>query len=141
MILTVVRDILRASAAVRDRVDQGVNYPGIYADHGPQSVRGEYIVLQNVTGDNHYALTGEIGTQTSIIQVDCYSDRSEHAQSLFALVRNLLSGYSNTDIAEATIIGGLGSAPAAPADSSHKWTYRFSKDFQIFHYESVPTLT
>lgn len=141
MLLTAIRDILKASTAIRDRVDLGVRFPGVYADHGPQAVRGEYIVLQDVSGDHSYGLGGEIGTLATIVQVNCFSYKSEKAQSLFMLVRNRLSGYSDSVIAEATIIGGLGSSPAPPVDNSDKWIYRYSKDFQIFHYESVPTLT
>lgn len=142
MIHRTLRDILRDSAAIRDRVDKGTtNLGGIYADYAPEDERPEYIILTDVTTTHHYHLQNEANTRTSIIQVDCYSDRPDRAASLFELVRNLLSGRIDLDngIQAIWISGGLGSLPEPPEDKSGKWIDRYSKDFSVIHVTDVPT--
>lgn len=142
MITTTLRNILRGTAAIRDRVDKGAALPGIYASNAPAAEHGEYIVLTDVSGDHSYALSGEIGTRQSTIQVDCYAETGDRAYSLFELVRNRISGNpSDSAIDSCLIIGGLGSDATPPASKGERWIHRYSKDFLVTHFESVPTLT
>lgn len=142
MILQVLRDILRTSAAIKHRVDKSADLPGVYADNAPARETGEYILLTDVSGEHNYGLSGEVGTQQSTIQVDCYSSKACDAKSLFDLVRNRISGLGNhVTVCECIIVGGIGSDPQPPINKSDRWIHRYSKDFLVTHLESVPTLT
>ena len=138
MIERTLRDILKASDAVKNRVDGR-----IYAGNAPQGVRGECVVLDDVTDEHYYHLFNEADLRSSIVQVDCYAEKSYDARTLFEVIRNVLSGRQDLDnaIQSCTIVGGVGSIVEEPEDRSDRWFYRYSKDFQVMHVESVPTHT
>lgn len=142
MIHKTLRDILRGTAAIRDRVDNGANSPGIYADNAPRNnTCKEYIVLSDVSANHSYSLSGEIGIRETIVQCDCYAETPERAYTLFELIRDRISGNpGHADIDSCLIIGGLGADPTPAKGGQNTWVYRYSKDFQVFHFETIPSL-
>lgn len=147
MILRHVRDYLRDDAEIRDRVDGGTNYPGIYADSVPQGHQGECIVLQSVYVQHYYHLGGEAGVRESQVQVTCYSDNAARAESLSELVRDRLSGYrgsmgdqSPTTIKTCIITNDIGGSKESPADDSDKFIHAYTTEYKIIHTTTVPSL-
>jgi hypothetical protein len=134
-----IRDYLRDSAAIRDRVASRV-----YPNKAPAGTRGETIILTEVTATRQYSLTNEIDQRSVLLQVDCYSDQAYKSESLFDLVRNRLSGHRGT-AGSATIHGtriiGEGASVEQPADSSDQWIHRYRGDFEFFHGVTAPDHT
>lgn len=148
MIEQYLRDYLRDSAAVSDRVDQGSEYPGVYAGNVPQGHRGECIVLQAIIADHNYHLGGEVADRETIVQITTYSDNAARAYTLMELVRNRLSGYvgnlgdsDETLVKTCVIINDVGAGVETPADASDRWRHSYTCDYDIIHTTPVPTLT
>ena len=135
MVERTIRDMLRDTDSIRDRVAER-----IYGGNAPQGTYGECIIIRDVSGTHNYSLSGEIGTRQSVVQIDCYSDSSARAYDLCEMVRNRLSGRPGGDEIESCIIvGGARAADEAPSDKSDRWVHSYSLDFEVFHYEGIPT--
>jgi hypothetical protein len=146
MIEKYIRDYLRSVAAIRNRVDQGANYPGIYAGTVPMGHKGESIRLEDISAQRFYHLAGEAGVVQSVVQVTCYGENARRAFTLSELVRNRLSGYrgyagdSNETAIQSALIINESADQESPADASDRWIYSYTCDYQITHTTSIPTL-
>lgn len=143
MIEQSIRDLLRVSVTVRNRVDGHV-----FAGNIPHGVQGECVLLQDITSENFAGLAGEIGKAAAIVQVTCYAERSHEAFSLAEVVRNRISGYRGSAgaidpviIDSCLPIGGGGSGQETAVDSSDRWLHSYTRDYEVFFETSVPTLT
>lgn len=147
MILRHVRDYLRDDAEIRDRVDGGADYPGIYAGSVPQGHQGECIVLQSVYVQHNYQLGGEVSDRESQAQITCYSDNAARAESLSELVRDRLSGFrgsmgdkSPTTVKTCIILNDIGGDTENPTDDSDKFVHAYTTEYKIIHTTAVPSL-
>jgi hypothetical protein len=140
--------LLYESPNVRDRVATR-----IFAENAPEGTQGECIIVRNLSGSAEMHMQGETDCAMPTIQIDCYAESALRAESLWQLVRNRLSGYSGSvsvldseGIEQAVVVSEFalrrpGHIIDEPHDGSDKWTYRYSGDFEVFHSQSVPTLT
>lgn len=120
----------------------------IFPDVVPQKTAYPYINLSDVSGSPEYDLSGEIGTHTSIVTVDAWTDgtgRRAAAERFRDMILNMLSGYKgqlgegvwcNGCIAQRVNI--LASDPKGGSDEHRR---RASIDFQIIHTAAVPTFS
>ena len=139
-----VADHLKLSAAIVDAFSDRI-YPEII----PQEKRDAAcaIVINDLSNDPEYSLAGEVGTHTSVIQVDVWTDGKGgrgRANELGELVRNRLSGYRGTfgtGVYGTSHMIRNNTVAAPPLDGSDIHRRRVSMDFEIIHTASVPTLT
>jgi hypothetical protein len=140
-----IRDHLAASTNIYDAFSDR-----IYPDVIPQDKRDFEcaIVINDLSKTPEYSLIGEVGTHTTVVQINVWTDGSggkARANELAELVRNRLNGYRGTfgtgSYGTARFIGGGGSTAAPPADGSDMHRRRVSMDFEVIHTASVPTLT
>ena len=71
----------------------------IYVTRAPQGKPDPLVVLQRVSGDTPYALSGEVGTTETIVSVTAYASDPNgpfKAGELFAAIRNRISGYGGS---------------------------------------------
>jgi hypothetical protein len=93
------------------------------------------------------ALKGEVGTHTSIIQIDVWTDGTggkSKANELGELVRNRLNGYKGqfgTGVYGTARMIRNDSLASQPFDGSDNHRRRVSMDFKIIHSADVPTFT
>lgn len=148
MIYRILYKLLHDSEEVRNRVGTR-----IFAENAPESTQGACIILRNLSGRAESGLDGETDCAMPTLQLDCYDDSATKAESLFQRVRNRLSGYRGTvevldidnavtdiDVHEITLLRP-GMFIEEPRDASDRWSYRYSGDFEVYHEQSVPTLT
>lgn len=148
MIYRLLYKLLHDAAEVRNIVGAS-----IFAEHAPDSHRGPCIILRAISGEAHYHFGGESDCANPTVQIDCYGASSTAAHKLYQWVRNAISGYrgsvdvlddagslSPIVVSEISILRP-GALVEEPRDASDKWAYRWSADFQVFHSQSVPTLT
>lgn len=147
MTYRLIRKLLYDSPAVRSRVATR-----IFAENAPEKTIGECIIIRNLSGSAEMHMQGETDCAMPMVQIDCYAESPLRAESLWQLVRNRLSGYSgsvdllDSEGTEQTVVVSEfalrrpGMFIDEPRDSSDKWSYRYSADFEVFHSQSVPTL-
>jgi len=147
MIERYVRDHLRSIAAIRDRVDSGVDYPGIYAGNAPQGHVGECIIMQGITSDHNYHLGGEVADRETMLQIVAYSDNAARAFSLMELIRNRLSGYrglmgdsDETRVKTCIIANDVGADIDETAEAEDKFIHTYTADYLLIYTTPVPTL-
>jgi hypothetical protein len=139
---------------IRDRLETSTNIANefgerIYADTAPQNAVYPFILLSDLSAQPEYYLEGEVGTHTSQIQVDVWTDGTggkQKANELGELVRNRLSGYRGTIGGEEGAYGTIrmirnDSTAPPPLEGSSEHRRRVSMDFEIIHSADVPTLT
>jgi hypothetical protein len=155
VIYQLLYDLMHGSAAIENRVATRI-YPENAPHMDPQSPlsqRGACIIIRLITGQPEYSLTAETDCAHTIVQIDCYDSDPRKANSLFELVRNRLSGYRGTvsvldddgeaqsiDVREMTF-NRTGQTSEEPRDASDRWTRRRWAELEVFHSQSVPTLT
>jgi len=124
------------SDAIRDKIDGRV-----YAGRVPDGGKMPCVVLQTISTMRNYHLGGEAAISTAVMQADIYGESYSDVSDIAELIRNRTSGYSGSagdeTIAEVTIIRE-GETVQQPVDGSGKWTYRHSRDFNIFYTTTVP---
>jgi len=138
-----IADHLKGSIAIADAFG-----PHIYPEVVPQGLKPEQFILINiVSAQPEYALSGEVGTHTTIVQVDVWTDGRggrTRANELGELVRNRLSGYrgqfGSGAFGTAEQIR-LDSVAQTPGDGSGNFPRRVSIDYKVTHAAAVPTLT
>lgn len=147
MIEQAIRDLLRDTAAIRNRVDKGANFPGIYASTVPDKHRGECIVVVDVTSEDAIHLGGEVGNRVTILQTTVFAENSSKAYSLAELIRLRISGFRGiagdqdpVTIQSCLIQPGGGSDQEEPMDSSDRWTCSYTRDYAVRFVTSIPTL-
>lgn len=147
MIAKYLRDHLRSVAAIRDRVDGGADFPGIYADNVPQGHVGECIVLRVIVTDHNYHLGGEVADSGSTVQVTVYSDKAARAFSLMELIRNRLSGYrglmgdsDETRVKTCIIANDVGADIDETAEADDKFIHTYTADYLLIYTTPEPTL-
>lgn len=137
-----LKEYFADSDAIRDRVGSRI-YPG----RALQGIKGETLIIQEITSQPVYDLTNEAGQHDKSVQVDCYAATPRSAASLAELVRNRLSGYrgtigtTNPITVQSCRITSAGQETESPADSSDKWTHRYRLDFAFFSTATIPTFT
>lgn len=151
MIHRIIGKYLRDSDAIRDAVAE-CNGTGFFFERAPQNTTGRHIIISEVTGSVFNALTNEIGTTASVVQVNAYGRTPAEARQLGQLCRNRLSGFAgNVDYltdsgTEATAYISVtqqrkGIDITDPEDASDKWKYAHSADYLVFHPQTVPDHT
>lgn len=147
MIYRLLYKLLHDAAEVRNIVGSR-----IFAEHAPASTQGACIVLRLLGGSPEYHLGGESDCSVRSVQIDCYEESSTRAETLCEWVRNRLSGFRGsvdvlvngeevaTDVHEIRLVRP-GALIEEPQDGSDRWSYRWSADYEVFHEQSVPTLT
>lgn len=140
-----IADHLKGSTAINDAF--GVHF---YPDGIPQGIAWEQaIVISDLSNDPEYDLDGEVGTHTSVIQVDVWTDGKgakprERINTLSELVRSRLSGYRGqfgTGVYGTARMIRNNTVAAPPTDGSDTYRRRASMDFEIIHTADVPSLT
>lgn len=140
MIEQYFRDFLSGDADITHRVADRIR-PGRLR----QADRGDAIVLQEVSRNPAYALSGEAGKHDVVLQVKCYSDTPEGAYSLADLVRNRMSGYrgnigqQDERQVESVRIIASGADEESLDDASDQYRFSCRWDFALFVTESIPT--
>lgn len=148
MIEEQARDLLRSYPAIRNRVDKGESYPGVYASTVPSGHRGESIVIQEISGGPFNYLDGETGVWESMLQITTYSSNPKAAKTLSDIVRDKFSGFKGmAGDKEPTYIQSALIEPSscfsddeAPLDGSDKWFHKYNATYRVLHTVSVPTL-
>ncbi len=137
-----IRDHLAGSAAILD-----VFSDRMYPDTAPQGVQHPWINISDLSAEPEYSLEGEVGTHTTVIQVDVWTDgkgKRAEAQRLRELIRNRLSGYRG-QFGEGCygtsrlIRDNVVTSPPVNGSDTHR--YRVSMDFEIIHSADVPDFT
>lgn len=142
MIELKLKEFLQDSDAIRNRV--GSRFGAGYLKQG---LRGDSIVLQEISSTPAHHLQGEAGIEEKVVQVDCYSDTPRKAESLAQLVRNRLSGYrgsigkTDPQHCQSFRIISSGQEFEEPEDSSDNWTHRYRMDFSFYINAPIPTFT
>jgi len=156
MIYRLLYKLLHDSDDIRNRVGSRIfaeNAPAPRLDAYKRPIPEEYIVLRNFSGSADYHLEAETDCANPTVQIDCHATPATAAESLYQLVRNRLSGFSGVvdvlgeggteeemTVHECRIIRP-GMTVESPRDASDQWSYNHSADFEIYHSQSVPTLT
>lgn len=119
----------------------------IYPMRAPQGVRGELIILQEITNTPAYTLQREAGVHDKIVQIDCYAATPRAAESLAELVRMRLSGFRGeigtttpVDVESCRIISS-GPETERPRDDSDNWIHRYRMDFAMWVQATIPTFS
>lgn len=146
MIEQYVRDYLRDSDGIRDRVDEGTNHPGVYAGVVPVGHKGECIVVQAISAEHGYHLEAEIPDRQTVLQITTYSDKADRSYTLMELVRNRLSGYAGpmgddeeTTVKTCIILNDVGAGTEDPQNKSDKFVHSYTTDYTIIHTTPIPT--
>lgn len=147
MIKKQLRDYLRGFDEIRNRVDEGTDLPGIYADVAPGKHRGECVIVSMIAASRVYGLGGEVGARSSLVQVRCYSSNPTAAETLSDLVADKLSGFlgtigdSNaTRVMVALVANDYGDDAESPTDASDKFIHSYTLDYEIVHDSPIPSL-
>lgn len=122
----------------------------IYPEIIPQHRKDQWVqalVLNDLTNEPEMSLEGEVGTHTTVVQIDVWTNGvggKARANELSELVRNRLNGYRGTFgtgcYGTARMIRN-DSVTAPPVDGSDLHRRRVSMDFEVIHSASVPTFT
>jgi hypothetical protein len=153
MIYRIIGKLLHDSPAIRDRVASRIHFENAPAQdpRNPTQTMGECIIIRHVSSAVNDHLQNESDCAQPTVQIDFYAESVSKAHSGYQAIRNLLSGYRgeatylDDDGTEATTeIHGCnlirpGALIEEPRDSSDKWRYRYSADFEVFHSQDVPT--
>lgn len=134
-----IRTWLRDSAAI-----QGIVGVRIYGGNAPRGVGGAYILLRRIISTHIYDLSGEVGLENPIVQIDCYEASKTAADTLAEAVRNRISGFrgfvGGIDVQTCQFIRDT-TLEVPPADASDQWVYLRSMDLELFSASAVPDYT
>lgn len=140
-----ISDHLKGSIAIVDAFSNRI-FPEVIPQ-GARSSAFPAVVINDLTNEPEYVLSGEAGTHISVIQIDVWTDGTGgkgKANELSELIRNRLSGYKGTfgsGVWGSARLIRNDSLAAPPVDGSDLHRRRVSMDFSIIHSASVPTLT
>ena len=137
-----VRDFLSGSAELVNLVSSR-----IYPDHAPEDLNSDFILITESNFTPASGLAGEVGTATSVIQIDFWASGKNgrgRAKEGGALIRNRLSEYrgalNDTIFANGChFIRGPQILASTPVDKSGVHRMRCSMDVEIIHTVNVPT--
>lgn len=135
-----IRDHLADSVEIANAVGDR-----IYPDGMPQGSEYPAIVISDLSSTPEYDLGGEVGTHTSVVTVDCWTDGKggrERVNQLGEMVRNRLSGYRG-QLGDGAFCSGAmlirnNTVAAEPLPGSDQHRRRASMDFSIVHTAAVP---
>jgi hypothetical protein len=135
-----VRDYLAAGVEIANAFGER-----IFPDGMPQGAAYPAIVISDLSNSPEYSLAGEVGTHTSVITIDCWTDGKggrERVNRLGEMVRNRLSGYRGA-LGDGVYCNGArmirnNSLAAEPLPGSDQHRRRASMDFEIIHTAAVP---
>lgn len=136
-----IRDHLMGSVNIADAFGEH-----IYAEAIPQDAEWEeMLVINDLSNNPEYSLAGEVGTHTTIIQIDVWTKGAGGKPRVVALgemVRNRLSGYrgqfGSGEYGTARLLRNDALAPPDPSGGPvHR--RRVSQDYEIIHTADVPT--
>lgn len=124
---------------IRDKIGTRI-YPG----RVPVGGKDPCVVLNTVATNREYVLGGEAAIGDTVIQADVYGKSSREVDEISELLRNKASGYrgiaGDEEFRDCRIIRE-GTTLDEPDDASDGWSYRNSRDWQIFFAQTTPTLT
>lgn len=153
MIYRIIGKLLHDSPAIRDRVASRIHFENAPAQDplNPTRTMGECIIIRYLSATVNNHLLNESDCAQPMVQIDFYAESVSKAHSGYQAIRNLLSGFNG----EATLLDDVGTEATTrisacnlirpgmlleePQDSSDKWRYRYSADFEVFHSQSVPS--
>lgn len=139
-VLKDIRDHLTNSTAIANEVADRV-----YADIAPQRTEYPYILLGEVSALPEYHLGGEVGTHTTQVQVDVWTDGTggrQKANEIGELVRNRLSGYRGqfgTGVYGTSHMTTSHASSEPPPEGSDQHRQRVTMQFELIHSADVPT--
>jgi len=119
-----IRALLLASSGVSSLVGTRVNF----GTH-PQGQPLPAIVLNTISDNEGYTLTGPNGVTQARIQADCYADTYGSAKLLSRAVRSLLSGYQNGALQGVFHVSSRDSREGGSNEAERP--YRVSMDFMV----------
>ena len=119
----------------------------LFPDRAPEDAPDTYGIYYVISGVHHHHMEGAAGLANDRFQVDVYSKVPDTADEIQELIRLAIDGYRGT----ITGMGGnvyisrilaLGDNDVAepPAGGSDSPYYRYSKDFDVWYKETIPTL-
>lgn len=142
-------DHLKGSSAIlnafSNRIFAGIIPQDFRDGAGNKTSAYPCVLINNISNDPEYILTGEAGTHTTRMQIDAWTDGTGGARKvneLAELLRNRLSGYKGaigTGMFGSIRQIGHRELNATPADASDNYPRRISKDFEFIHTADVPT--
>ena len=142
-ILTAVRDFLESKSAIRH-----LSFGKIFYDRAPQGTAKPYVLINRVAVSRFYTLSNETDAASVVVQVDVYHTEPNEMEKLAEAIRLAMSGtqnvfWGNRDaggiyVFSAKILREDVNADR-PQDASDRWSYNFSRDYDITHREPVPT--
>lgn len=127
------------------RLDSEVGHTRIYTGHAPDtgaSDERDYIVYNRIGAIHEHHLLAASGLVTQTIQVDSYSRTYKGAWDQAELVREGFDGFRGTMGSTNVRMCHLTAERddfLQPLDGSHRGWFRVSQDYDIAHFESVPT--
>jgi hypothetical protein len=142
-----IRDHLTGSTAIVDAFSDRIFPEELRTSTGLKREVYPCILISDLTNEPEYALRGEVGLHTTMIQIDVWTDGTggkQRLNELAELVRNRLSGYRGqfgTGSYGTAHLRRNDSLAAPPVDGSNVHRRRQSMDFEIIHTADVPTLT
>lgn len=133
--------VLAATEAIQSRISRQGAGLRIYLGRLPQGVAidGGAIVVRKIGRQREYGLIAEESSKFTTIQVDCYDDLPEDADTLAELVATTISGEAAIGLAagshhiESAQIVGERSEHEKPRGASDTWRPRDSRDYRIHH--------
>ena len=114
----------------------------VYPMQAPQDTAYPLIVFSTIVELRAPTLAGASGAVNPKIQVDCWAESNEDADSLSDAVRLALDGYRGTVgsvVIRACALGLRHDGIVEPRDGTENRVFGRNMEFDVWHTETVPT--